>query len=720
MPGISKQELKQLNTPQKAAETPIKANEAYVEVGKYIAGRVEAMKTWRKSLKIEQEWKEADAEYLPRELTIGTGRKRFETDQDNGLRSRLVEVTREEDWRSTNSDPTLLVKIQTAMSIIIDRDPQATFEALIKRFEGTEAIVKALWRRNWSVTNAKDKMKLFVFDLAKYGWAAGRTYPRRVEQDKKILTKYYADNPERNEYEQKKLLWFNDLDRERLDPYRTWIDEMTKPYDQYSMNDCYYEVDYGEDQFRAEFGAYYNAEQVKASQKVTDDNVSTEQQQEDVEKKKVVTLGFYESRLKDLFGIVVPRQNNMVLTYSPLPNDDGMLSVWHTPWILRSSSSPFGIGLWRIIKQDKELYDKMMNMTMNQLVLSIEKMFFYTGSAGLVGDGKLKIEPGKGKQIINGKVDWLEVPGPGADSWKGLASLKEKIDSNSGVTPTLMGEIGTNNTLGETLHAKESALKRMRMPVENIVSAIEQDAYISVSWFPQLYSVPEVVSFVSREDIRKYEEETGFKAQSTFEKLDEAGNPEGPIEATFRPQFKLNLEKKGNDFIESKAARFFQIGEDVPLDTLRWRGVIRVEQKSIISASSELDKQRTLEIFNLLVPLLVMPPQLAAKPAEQVLKANDQEPEDWLPDEWVDYLRNKNSPAPSNGQQLFVQGSSPLQQGLGAAQQASGGQSMQGALNVTPNEGAQTVVPRSQIQGAEIPGVTANMGRYTGKSNQRL
>jgi hypothetical protein len=711
MPGKTKKELKELVSEPEVNVTGDIVNQ-YPEVQKYVSARVAAMKEWRKSLGVEKEWKEADAEYLPTDLSTGTGRKRFETDDELGLRARLVPVTSEDEWRSKNSDPTLLTKIQTALSILVDNNPQATLEALVKKYDASAAVTKALWKRNWNVTGAKDKLKLFVFNLAKYGWSAGRTYPRRVEQDKKILTKYYADNPEKNEYESKKLLWFNDLDRETLDPFRTWIDEMTKPYDQFSMNDCYYEVDYGYDQAKLEFGMYDNWSEVKAMPAGTSDEQSDSSAKENAEKKSVVTLGFFESRSRDLFAIVVPRQSNLVLYYSPLPNDDGMLSVWHTPWILRSASSPYGVSLWRIIKQDKELYDKMTNMTMDQLVLSILKMFFYTGSSGLLGDGTIKISPGAGKQIINGKVDWMDIPGPGAESWKGLAELKNRIDNNSGVTPTLEGEVAQNKTLGEVLHAKESALKRMRMPLENIVWAIEQDAYVSISWFPQLYSVPEVMQFARMEDIAKYEQENQMSAKSKFQKLDEFGNQEGNVEATFLPQMKLGLEKRGSTFIESKQDRFFQIGDDLPLDTLRWRGMFRVIPKSIVSSSSELDKQRKLEIFNLLVPLLSLPPELGARPAAQILKANDEEPEDWLPDAWVEFL--KGASAQPQGQPLFVPQPGMQAPGMGMGME-SGGQSMQGLLNVKPNQGGPTVVPRSQLQTPSVPGINANAGSYFGQ-----
>jgi hypothetical protein len=50
----------------------------------------------------------------------------------------------------------------------------------------------------------------------------------------------------------------------------------------------------------------------------------------------IVTIGFYENRNKDLYVITVPSQN-LILYYSPLPNDDGKLSLWMANWIIGDS-----------------------------------------------------------------------------------------------------------------------------------------------------------------------------------------------------------------------------------------------------------------------------------------------------------------------------------------------------------------------------------------------
>lgn len=683
------------------------------KVEAYASARVAQMKDYRKQLKVEDDWKEADKEYIPSELDMGKPRKRFEQSDDTGWRSRQVIVgNKDEDWRSQNSDPTLLAKIQTAISIIVDNDPEATLKSLLKKYDKKTALALALWSRNWNISGSKEVYKKFVFNLAKYGWAAGRSFPHKIAYDKEVLVEVDTEDPKNNKYENKSLVWYNDVDKENLNPYRLWIDEQTKPYDDYSMNEVYYEKDYSYDQACVELEKYgFKKEYPEPKDlrvKYIDDGSESAREDELKQRQDIVTVGFFESRLRDLYAIRIPKDNK-TLYFCPLPNDDGLLSVWHAPWVLRDAEHPYGISVWKIIKQKKTLYDKMQNMTMDQLVLSIMKMFFYTGTNNLISDGKIKIEPGKGVQIVNGKIDWLDVPGPGKEAFDGLQFLKNGMDDDSGVTPTLQGSI-TGKTLGETQLAKEAALKRLKVPVDNIAYAMEQDAYLSLSWMAQIYSTPEVKQFVDLKEIEAYEQEMGLARQEIVPMggIDkDTGQAIGPFQTSLLPEISLPLEKSGGKLVESTKDRFFKIGQDIPTSDLYWKGIFKVVPKSIVSSSIELEKQGKSELFNLIVPLLVQPQELFAKAVQQIIKVREEDPKDWLPDAWLEFLQQDT-------QSLFI----PMQQQMpgqpGAAPGAGMGQgvpsnqtSMQGAAGTTPGLQAPTVVPQQQMNTPKSPGYSA-------------
>lgn len=680
---------------------------------KYTGRRSKEMMDYRKALGIEAKWQEADEEYIPHELDFGTTRKRFETDQDTGLRSRMVpvgDVTQQ--WRQASSAPTLLAKIQTAISIIIDQMPEADLVALQKKYEATTDLAYALWKRNWQITDAKEKLKLVIFDLVKYGWATQRTFPRNISYPKQILVEKDEANPENDVYESKNLTWFNDIDRQRLDPFRTWIDEMATPYDQYSMNECYFEIDVAYDAGAVEYGKYPNWKYVKRDSVVirNDQQRKSNRKKENEDartRKDIVTLGFFESRHKDLF-VIKAVKDDIILYASPMPNDDGYLSVTHGLWLLRKSGMPYGVSLWEIIRQNKALYDKMKNMGMDQLVLSIMKFGLFSGTSTALGDGKVEIIPGQARQVTNSSgnakdaVSWMEVPGPGKDFWVGLEAVAKMMDDESGITPTLEGEV-TGKTLGEILHAKEASLKRLKTPIENIAWMIEQDAYVTLSWMGQAYAVPTIKQFTTDDEMRAFEDEEQINHTELFGTLqtDENGQQSigAPYEAHYLPQLSLHLEDSDGKLTQSKKSKFFQVGDEIQPSQLKWRGIFKVIPRSIVDSSQELVKASKMEMFNMLVPLLQFPPELVGKAAREILKVNEEDFKDWLPDAWIQYLEQGPAQpgAPAGGAPVFTPG------GQGAPAATPGGpamptpgmapaQTIQGATGMTPPQAA-TIVP---------------------------
>lgn len=654
----------------------------------FVQKRKDQMQDFRRSLGIEKEWKEADIEYVPHELEFGTPRKRFETDQDTGLRSRMVPIgDQSQQWRQNNAAPTLLVKIQTAFAIMIDQNPEGMLTALQRMYENRTAIAYSLWKRNWSITDGKEVLKLFVFDLLKYGWAVGRSYPRKISYKKQVLTELDSENPENNKYEEREITWFNDVARQRLSPLHTWIDEQTRPYDVYSMNDCYYELDYSYDTAKIEFGQYDAFKYVKPDSKVSQDSeqkpATTENEQNISERNDIVTIGFYQNRAKDLYVIWVPK-DKIILHSCPLPNDDGLLDIWHSMWVLRSAETPYGVSVWKIIKQDKEFYDKIKNLHGDQLVLSILKFGFHTGTSGVLGDGVINIVPGQSRQVTNGKFEWMQIPGPGKDSWDGLQMQQKIMDDSSGITPTMEGEL-TGKTLGEIQLAREASLKRIKTPLDNVAWAIEQDAYLSLSWMKQTYSTPEVKDFADEAELLAYEKEVGIQHNELFQKNDPnaeidptTGLPKSSgLTATFLPELSLHLEDRGGDLFESEKSRFFQVGKDLPTEKLNWKGIFKVIPRSILGTSETIMKQTKTEMANMLIPLFAQPPELVKKAAMQIIKVNEEDPEDWLPDLWL----QPQQPTAQPSQELFT---------------PAGGQTLQNQTGNTPQK-PQTVVPEGQV-----------------------
>src|SRR3990167_11077517 len=358
----------------------------------------------------------------------------------------------------------------------------------------------------------------------------------------------------------------------------------------------------------------------------------------------IITVGFYESVGKDLYAIHIPAQN-LTLFYSPLPNDKKKLSCWWTIWNIRDPKTPYGIGIYEIMKNDKVLYDRMRNMTVDQLVMAIYPMLWFSGAGGQTNDGTLTISPGKIKQKIPGTtIDQVDIKYD-ARGWEAVKQIQENIDEITGITPTLQGETSAK-TLGQSLQDKEGALKKLSIPLKNIAQMLEDEAFISLSWMKQIYSIPEIKKFANEEEIQAYVDETGRLAQNVLPlNVDpETGQP-SEVQADFFPQLEMALEDREGVLVESKENRFFNVGTDIPLSALDWDGMIEVKMDSMLSPTPELERQRKLELFNLLQPVIA---QIAmaiktdvdtaialGKPAIQILEIQNEKPKLWLPDELI-------------------------------------------------------------------------------------
>ena len=683
-------DIKKLDEKQSEKNYNLSKKESIVQ--EYLKKRIEHMQFYRTESGCEERWRNAEDEYLPFNHSKTAEKSKYLETADEllGLRTRVVQVgDGSESWRSHNSEPTLFVKINTALSILLEKNPEAFFEPASRKYEATTKLAHSLWKTSWIMDRSKSQLQLFMTDLMKYGVAYGKTSPLIIKRSKSVLTSIDPDDIDNKEYEQKEIVDFNGIHRQRLNPWKVWVDEMTKPNDPLSTNDWYYELDYDYDQAALLFKKYKNWEYVKRdAQHKEDDDDSDHKEQ----RGNIVTVGFYESKNKDLYCIYIPSQE-LLLHYSPLPNDDGKLSLWYANWIIGDPSSIYkGISLWDIISQKKSIFDRFMNMTVDQLTLSIYKMWFYSGTNNNIGDGNLKITPGRGVQNLGGKVDWLNVPGPGQEAFEGIKMIAAGIDDDSGITPTMQGEV-TGKTLGEILNAKESALKRLNVPLENIMFALETEAYISLSWLTQILSTPEVKEFANIEELQRYERETQL---NNFEYEE---SESGGVMATFFQEVPLKLKKEGDILVEAKETRFFQIGKDIGLNQIRWEGIIHIVPKSLLSPSEALQKQSKLELFNLLVPMLSGDPQIFAKPAKQILVIYDEAPEDWLPATWISFLETGQMPQPQ--EPLFI---SPEEQILGGTNKLGqtddsvrgSAQTMQEGQKLSAPE-MQTVVPQGQV-----------------------
>lgn len=587
---------------------------------------------------LDKLWDEADKNYVPHRLGSSEGRKGMvENDENSGWRNTSKVVTLgASDWQSDVSQANPFIKIQTALAILIDQNPTGVFTPMVKKFQATTELIKQLYQRSWEFARSKAQLVLFVFNLAKYGWAVARTYPLKINRKVRVLKAYNPDKPDEAEYEEKEVCEYNDIFRKNLNPHNVWIDDQARPNNPMSIKDWAWREVYDFDVATEEFGKFKNWEFVSKGGNTSETITSVNKQQEP-QSNNLIEIYFYENRVKDLFMVIA---NGVPVVIEPLPISDSdghkKLSLWQTFWMLRHAESPYGIGVYEAIRFDHALKDRIRNMTIDQLTMSIYKMFFYTGTGNISETGDITIAPGVGKQVLDPKnVNWLDVPGPGQEAWAGLDMLQKDVDNASAITEPLLGEV-TGKTAFEIAQAKESALKRLKQPLENIQEALNTEGYITVSLIQLLYSIPETYEIADQRLIEDYLKEIEFD-QELYEEgeplMDEmTGDSQRVIKAKIYPEFPLNLDKdeKGN-LIETNETKFFRIKPKY----LTWNGLINIKAQSLLTPSKQIDKALELEMYNMLIPLLAQPPEIYSKVAKSIVKLYDKDPRDILPPEWL-------------------------------------------------------------------------------------
>jgi len=224
----------------------------------------------------------------------------------------------------------------------------------------------------------------------------------------------------------------------------------------------------------------------------------------------------------------------------------------------------------------------------------------------------------------------------------------------------------------------------------------------------QIYSIPEIRKFVSEKEIQEYADETGRTAQNV---IPTKTNPETgePIEvqADFYPQLELAIEDRDGMLIESKENRFFNLGTDISLNALDWEGLIEVKTDSMLSPTPELERQRKMELFNLLQPVIAQI-SLAiktdvdtaislAKPVYQLLEIQNEKPNLWLPDELIKAMENPEEYKAKQQEEMAKQQQATMEKEMMANEKAKTANSLFLPAEKTGGGQSPMVVPPSQV-----------------------
>ena len=575
-------------------------------------------------------------------------------------------------------------KIQAALSILIGQNPDLVLDPAKKKYVANQELIRSLAKESWRNTNSLWQLRLSVFNSAKRGWFAGRTMHRQLLHEAKFPI---GMNDNKIEYDEKLIRKVDDVWYKNLDNHNVWIDEEAVPYDPYSARDAMHREVWHIDKIRQMFpeSEYPNMKFVKAGgntqKQIGGDQESSESSIDSAKavKEGMTEVFFYEHQFKDWYIIEV---NGVMVVWEPLPQNHKRLSYVWGHWNLRSAETIYGIGVVELMERDDQYIDRILNMSLRQLLLSINPPGFYSGTEDFENEN-IKLKAGVYRRTLNpDDITHVEIPPMKGEAFDVIDRIEQKEEQRTGITKSLEGEAAEtdSNTAFELGVNREAALKRLQLPLRSLQIALDWEFANRVGLIKQIYSEADVQHLTDENKILDYMEEVN--ADPDFYYIENEGIPgEEEFFALKYREIPLNVEQdeQGN-FRESEQKAFFNIKPEY----LHWNGDIRVDIHSILTQSKEMTKAETLRFTNLLVPMFELPPEIGLKPAKQLILAFDKQPEKWLPDEWLQMLEQQGT----------------TRQRRSPAQRQPSGQNRQ--LN------ADTVVPEQELEGQ--PGLGQRLG----------
>jgi len=530
-------------------------------------------------------------------------------------------------------------KVQTALGILIDNTPKYVLEEDNPKYTANKELLKQLAQKSFRDTNSLGQFKLSVFNAARRGWGIGRTFNRQLIHDASFLSSIDAKG--QRAYTKKKIVKLDDVAYMNMNNFNTWLDEQTKPEDFFSTRDWMWREIWFIDDLKATFpekdfpnmkfvhsgGDTRETIEANYSQQTSNTGNSPVSQ-----KPGMTEVFFYENQYADQFII---EMNGVMVVWEPLPQNNKRLSCTYFPWHMRGDDTVYGIGVVEEMVNNEELIDRIINMDMRQLLLTISPMGFYSGTEDFE-DENIKITPGVLRRTMNPKdINWLQIPQGNQHTLERIEWLKNSQDATTGITPAIEGSsMSSSTTAFQVGVEREAGLKRLRLPLKSMQYALDWEIQNRIALIQQTYSDFQVEHLATQEQINAYLDEV--KADPEFYFIENEGKPGEEIfyAKKFRGSM-LNLEQsETGEFMESDKKSFFHIKPEY----LAFTGWISTDISTLLVTSEELEKADTLRMTNMLIPILQLPKEIGAKPAKQMLVSSNKDPKKWLPQDWLDFL----------------------------------------------------------------------------------
>ncbi len=563
-------------------------------------------------------------------------------------------------------EPLVAIKIHTGLSIVTQKTPDVYWDSDNELYQSRVRVLDAARHSDWNDKQTRQQYQMMWFYLFLFGGSFWRRIFDHEEREVNFVSEVDLVNNEMK-FKKGKLVEVDQTVGEALTPLDVWIDPSTVPGMERTMRYARYDKVFDGQTFLKKFKGIVPAQRLN---KVKPNCI------EGYTGDDLFRCEYFEHRDLDLLYVVA---NDVPILKQHLPWNHKGLSIKMVIWTPRGDKNPFGLGPIEMMGPNKQIFDKLLKMTMNQVKFSIYKSLFYQGSLDIEGEsgGDFKLQPDRAYKCSTNPKDikTLEIPGPGSDAWKAIAESRARLDDASGINRPLGGEISKNTTAFEVDLAKDAALARLGLPINNVVDLLQWDAEITFELQKQHYSLPEITELVDPDDITAAVDELNkIKAnpniQATFSIWFDESNPENP--RAFRGDFRteqLTLETSPSGEEMSSLGKQQVVFTPEVFD---WKGKIHVVADSILTITPTVERTRKMEFFNLIIPLFQSPPELVAKPARELAKLYHMDYEDVFPEHWLAYLKQVDGGQSTPEQAQNVMQQQQMMQQPGFQQQRAG------------------------------------------------
>lgn len=558
----------------------------------FVKERFKAMNDKKKELGIYYKCDLYDRLYTPhRVLKVVDEEKEFE-------RSHLT-VDEEDGRKSNKSKPIAFEKVQTALAIIIKRNPQASLSPKNPKYKAFNELVKQAYEDNWDCNRLVIELRKFVFHLAKYGIAYARRY---VKKKYKVI---HTDDGK------KRIVDFFDTIFETIHPKKVWLDENCD--NPRNARDCFIIEDFTlqalKDLYPEE--KYPNMKYVSKGAWLETAGKNKNNKEED--KSNKCQLAIYENEAKDIKLIIA---NGILISGVDGHLPAHQLSIIGDKWAEKDDSYD-GIGVCQVLENYQPIIDDIANADID-LIRQMIRPDLYVGNGLNIEDEE--DDNVDGQRVIKvdgdlGQMKWDRPPRDGQADTK-AQQLSDEVSKAVGISDDLASQ-SEAKTLGQASFNRENSLRRLSLPLESIKYVIEDDARKALPLLKIVNSSPiSTYEIEDEEELREAQEV--LKQNPDDERF--VLNKSGKIIRRKFKELELNIEydKENETFNLSEDKKFWEM---IP-STFDWEGKINIVPMSFLPKSASMEMQGAIQDMNLLLPI----PSLDAMTGQPTLMGEDGQP----------------------------------------------------------------------------------------------